>query len=462
MSRIHIHFPWFRSRENIPSFPLLTAPHEAATLADRTTVRNAPGTKEHVSDGEIADGWRGPNNRKQVAVEAGQSNKNAQDMYMITTAPSLFLGLGARIFINKFVYHYDSSTIPDYVFLGLWQGTALYYLLMRQVEFAWAASVGILGRLLIDFAQTWDTSRCACTLLGVALGVLFTDIASQFLEDDEGRPAIFGGTAGSPGLEHHHHHRKKPSRRLVQFSRSNSLVEPARDKGKEVARDAGRDRERERGRRDRHKDAKLEDFKKMRDWESRSIITADSITSSDLIHPKTKMTPLQREVANLRAKASLADTERRRFKEEKKWALSQGNAARAEQMGWQVKRYAALVDSFHKEADAKLLEGAIPSFSFAAIGILALFVISIWTQAVRTVQIVPCTHPTNSNQSLYRYCPTRPRTHGRQRRIPSQATQRLRPQTLRPSIRQRVGSAGTSMTNMNSRRTQVARSWSKY
>ena len=315
--------------------------------------------------GMLGDTWRGTNSGKQAPLQASDSNQDAQDMY-ITTAPSLFFGLGARIFINKFVHHYDSSTIPDFVFLGLWQGTALYYLLMRQVEFAWAASVGILGRLLIDFAQTWDTSRCACTLLGVALGVLVTDIASQFLEDDSGRPAIFGGVGGLPNPEYHHH-RRKPSRRLVQFSRSNSHVEPVRDRGKEVSRDLGRDR----GRRDRHKDEKLEDFKKMRDWESRSIITADSITSSDLIHPKSKMTPLQREVANLRAKASLADTERRRFKEEKKWALSQGNAARAEQMGWQVKRYAALVDSFHKEADAKLLEGMFPSFAFLTILTLA-------------------------------------------------------------------------------------------
>jgi hypothetical protein len=310
-------------------------------------------------DRESDDVWRATNNRKQAAVEAAHSNQNAQDMY-ITTAPSLFFGLGARIFVNKFIYHYDSSTIPDFVFLGLWQGTAVYYLLMRQVEFAWAASVGILGRLLIDFAQNWDTSRCACTLLGVALGILVTDIASQFLEDESRRPAIFGGTAGlpSPG----HHPRRKPSRRLVQFSRGGGR-QPVRDKGKELARDGGRDRERDRARRDKHKDDKLEEFKKMRDWESRSIITADSITSSDLIHPKSKMTPLQREVANLRAKASLADTERRRFKEEKKWALSQGNAARAEQMGWQVKRYAVLVDSFHREADAKLLEGALLSHS---------------------------------------------------------------------------------------------------
>ena len=340
----------------ILAFPTLFCHMYTPSLGNRAIVRNIPETKElHVVRRGI---WQNTNKHKQVPHRAAHPSENNQGMY-ITTAPSLFLGLGARIFVNKFIYHYDSSTIPDFVFLGLWQGTAVYYLLMRQVEFAWAASVGILGRLLIDFVQTWNTSRCACTLLGVALGILFTDIASQFLEDESGLPAIFGGTAGSPSSGHHHH-RKRPSRRLVQFSRSNSLVEPVRSKGKEVARDVGRDRQRDR--RDRHKDEKLEDFKRLRDWESRSVITADSITSSDLIHPKSKMTPLQREVANLRAKASLADTERRRFKEEKQWALSQGNAARAEQMGWQVKRYAALVDSFHKEADAKLLEGALLPF----------------------------------------------------------------------------------------------------
>jgi len=68
------------------------------------------------------------------------------------------------------------------------------------------------------------------------------------------------------------------------------------------------------------------------------------------------MDPLEREIAILRARASLADSERRRFKEEKKWALSQGNLTRATQMSWQVKRYTALTQSFTKEADARLLE----------------------------------------------------------------------------------------------------------
>jgi hypothetical protein len=90
--------------------------------------------------------------------------------------------------------------------------------------------------------------------------------------------------------------------------------------------------------------------------------TWDSL--SDWIDPNHTMTPLEREVAALRKKASMADSERRRFKEEKQWAQVQGNKARAAQMGWQVKRYSALMQSFHREADLRLLEG---SFGFYAL-----------------------------------------------------------------------------------------------
>jgi len=67
------------------------------------------------------------------------------------------------------------------------------------------------------------------------------------------------------------------------------------------------------------------------------------------------MTPLEREVAALRKKASTADSERCRSKEEKQWTQVLGNEARAAQMGWQVKRYSALM---HREADLRLLEGS--------------------------------------------------------------------------------------------------------
>ena len=87
-----------------------------------------------------------------------------------------------------------------------------------------------------------------------------------------------------------------------------------------------------------------------------SALTLDSLPSS--IDPHGQLSPAERDVAVLRARASLADSERRRFKEERKWALSQGNGARASQLAWQVKRYTALMESFHREADAKVVEGA--------------------------------------------------------------------------------------------------------
>jgi hypothetical protein len=256
----------------------------------------------------------------------------------ITTAPALLFGLGVRIFLNKFIYHYENVSISDFVYLGLWQGTAVYYLLMRQAEFAWAAAVGILVRLLFDFAKDFDTSKCACTLLGVALGVLVTDILSQFIEDD--REDSYHSS------EHYSRTTTKcRSRRLVQFSGTRN-----RDSRKETG-SREKDKEKDKAKTRKPPEPPIE---------APSIITADSISTSDLVDPNRQLTPLQREVANLRAKASLADTERRRFKEEKKWALSQGNHARASQMSWQVRRYAALVESFHREADARLLEGALP------------------------------------------------------------------------------------------------------
>lgn len=90
------------------------------------------------------------------------------------------------------------------------------------------------------------------------------------------------------------------------------------------------------------------------------------------------------------------------------------------------------------------------------------FVISVRAQTNRTVQIVPSTRPADCNQSLHRYCPPRPRAYSCKRRVPSQETQLLRPQTIRPSINQRVGSVATWIMYINSRCRQLARTRSKY
>jgi hypothetical protein len=252
-------------------------------------------------------------------------------MPQLTTAFSLLLGLGARILYNKFS-SFRTPGIEDHVLSGLWQGVALYYVLMEFPFLTLPVGFGIGARLLVNFVITYDAAGCACTLLGVAVGVLFTDILSQLLEDGDPEDAYYEGSVVSDYPRR---------RRLVQ------LRGPYSD-----------DRMRDHNRRRR---AFFDvDPSVTTAMTNNTAGTWDSL--SDWIDPNHTMTPLEREVAALRKKASMADSERRRFKEEKQWAQVQGNKARAAQMGWQVKRYSALMQSFHREADLRLLEGSCPPF----------------------------------------------------------------------------------------------------
>jgi hypothetical protein len=248
-------------------------------------------------------------------------------MPQLTTAVSLLLGLGARIAYNKF-FSFRAPSIEDHVLSGLLQGVALYHVLMEFPNITLPVGFGIGARLLVNFVVTYDAAGCACTLLGVAVGVLFTDILSQVLEDGDPEDAYYEGSVVSDYPRR---------RRLVQ------LRTPYGD-----------DRMRDHNRRRR---AFLEAEPSVTTAITNTTNTWDSL--SDWIDPNHTMTPLEREVAALRKKASMADSERRRFKEEKQWAQVQGNKARAAQMGWQVKRYSALMQSFHREADLRLLEGLL-------------------------------------------------------------------------------------------------------
>jgi len=248
-------------------------------------------------------------------------------MPQLTTAFSLLLGLGARIVYNKF-FSFRVPGIEVHVLSGLWQGVALYYVLMEFPFLTLPVGFGIGARLLVNFVITYDAAGCACTLLGVAVGVLFTDILSQLLEDGDAEEAYYEGSVVSDYPRR---------RRLVQL-RGSSYDDPR-------AHDHNRRRR-----------AFLDADPSVTTAATNTTGTWDSL--SDWIDPNHTMTPLEREVAALRKKASMADSERRRFKEEKQWAQVQGNKARAAQMGWQVKRYSALMQSFHREADLRLLEGS--------------------------------------------------------------------------------------------------------
>lgn len=243
-----------------------------------------------------------------------------------STAPALLFGLGVRIALNKFSSTADSSAdegfISDVILLGVVQGVALYYALIEYSDFAFVVAFGIAAKLVIEFMMLQDVSRCATTLLGVALGVLVTDVLSQLIED--GYFYDFHGDSVRDTESTYTPKRK----RLVKFQSTTEyqVIPPSRPP---------RSRKKEPDQR----------------WR-----TPPSLTSTSSIDPNHTMSPLERELATLRAKASLADSERRRFKEEKKWAESQGNVARVSQMSWQVKRYTALTQSFTREADARLLE----------------------------------------------------------------------------------------------------------
>jgi hypothetical protein len=254
-------------------------------------------------------------------------------MPQLTTAFSLLLGLGARILYNKFS-SFRVRGIEDHVLSGLWQGVALYYVLMEFPFLTLPVGFGIGARLLVNFVITHDGAGCACTLLGVAVGVLFTDILSQLLEDGDPEDPYYEGSVVSDYPRR---------RRLLQFRGSFYDDQNVRDHN-------------------RRRRAFFEaDPSVVTTAVTNTTNTWDSL--SDWIDPNHAMTPLEREVAALRKKASMADSERRRFKEEKQWAQVQGNKARAAQMGWQVKRYSALMQSFHREADLRLLEGS-SLFSF--------------------------------------------------------------------------------------------------
>ena len=251
-------------------------------------------------------------------------------MPQLTTAFSLLLGLGARIVYNK-LFSLRVRGIEDHLLSGLWQGVALYYVLMEFPFLTLPVGFGIGARLLVNFVITYDTAGCACTLLGVAVGVLFTDILSQLLEDGDPEDPYYEGSVVSDYPRR---------RRLLQFRNSNFDDRNVRDHN-------------------RRRRAFFDADPSVTTAVTNATNTTNTWDSlSDWIDPNHAMTPLEREVAALRKKASMADSERRRFKEEKQWAQVQGNKARAAQMGWQVKRYSALMQSFHREADLRLLEGS--------------------------------------------------------------------------------------------------------
>lgn len=259
----------------------------------------------------------------------------------------LLVGLGARIFLRQVVFSslgFVETGTTEHVIFGAWQGVLLYHLLTEQPQLVSGVACGVCARLLIDYVLVRDAVKSAATLLGAAVGVLCVDILSRLFDD------VFFVKSGSG---------KTGSRsRAVQFNKQST-------------------HERRSTRAHHHRDGRA-------NANGHSIATAapslslDS-TTTDLesiesavptAHNAHLQTPLEREIAALRTRASVADGHRRRMREERRWALAQTpvNHAWASQLKWQIRRYKALAESFTREADKRLVEGVFcGSFFFGEV-----------------------------------------------------------------------------------------------
>jgi len=226
----------------------------------------------------------------------------------ISAAPALLIGLSARLALD-FISRPEEQTMRDFLMIGLWQG--VLWCAVKKNDLSLPVAFGILAKLLVDYTFMSDSIKFSTTLVGVALGAIGTDFLSSVVD----KP-----TSDKEKRKKTHHSTKDVSPQLPK-ARSSRHTSSGTSKTRRTISD---------------------------------ITSVDS--ESELIGSRASMSPLDREVAALRARASLADSERRRFKEERKWAKAQGNAALAAQLRWQVKRYSALMKSFHREADTKLLE----------------------------------------------------------------------------------------------------------
>ena len=232
----------------------------------------------------------------------------------IAIVPALLLGLGARILFDHF-NRFDGPSVMDFILFGAWQGVALHYAI--KTGFGIVVAFGSATKLFIELNVILDVARCIAILVGIALGVLFTDFLYQNLD----KPPHWS------------------NRRRKKYQRAIPLVIP---------------------------EIKSQSLVQFRPRESVETVidpalnspVLSEITAADSgLGLSPSLSPVEREVHVLRTGASFADGELRRCKEERKWAVSQGNIARAYQMKLEVKRYTALMQNFNREAELKSMEG---------------------------------------------------------------------------------------------------------
>ncbi|KAF9263332.1 hypothetical protein L218DRAFT_999666 [Marasmius fiardii PR-910] len=235
-------------------------------------------------------------------------------------APALLLGLSARLLLDYASRSGGEQTFRDYFVMGLWEG--VLWCIVKSHDLAIPVAIGIAAKELIVSTFVPNAFTSITSLLGIVVGAVGTDLLSGVID----QPGDKSKRTSSKKTHHSTSRNRSHARKSHRHSQSHRTQANGVDRFRPPRRTVS------------------------------DITSVDS--DSELVGPKATMSPVEREVAALRARASLADSERRRFREEKKWALADGNVELAKQLKWQAQKYSALMKSFHREADQKLLEAS--------------------------------------------------------------------------------------------------------
>ena len=291
-------------------------------------------------------------------------------MPLIVSIP-IICALGARIaftVINHDPTSSNEDVLVDNVVQGLFQGVLIQFVYYEHQLFAPALALACLGRLvaMAVFASS-DPEVHAAGISGISavVGFAFSYLLSTAVEE-----WTEGGVAGVSDSRE----RRRERRREREEARE-ARKEHMRARLREInARERGRDPEREpspplsilrprsldRTQNRRRSLSRARSDSPQRTEHTTVPPTLITETSTTMTMEQLGYTGLGRlldlELANLRKKAATAEADRRRCKEEKKWAIAQGDTSRAKQLAWQVKRYAAMAESYTREADRRIIE----------------------------------------------------------------------------------------------------------
>ena len=257
-------------------------------------------------------------------------------MYLMATI-ALIIGLGGRVLLNSLQAPTNAFAEPaasDIIVLGLWQGAILHYAMSEYAQLApvLGVALGVWG--LADFVQSRDMRKIVMTVFSAVICVAALNLVSQVMGEEETVEKIVtkeiirsprSPTERGRSTRERHRRSSKNVRETVRESSPPRRVPFAGRSSHSSGRETHR--------------------------------TDDTVGTLDYVGHTGLEIDFELRLSNLRKRAASAEANRRRCKEERKWALDQGNTARAEQLTWQIKRYATIAESYTKEADRALIEG---------------------------------------------------------------------------------------------------------